>query len=355
MDSRKQRSREESKAEQLPAYLRFMNDGQLKILDPRVSELVHQVIHGIVTHTDLEGLDPADNVGNNCAMFLPFLIDDPVRASAWRLSADLRQLAYSILSLPMSSLITIEEFERRGPRIASSVIPRFRYKQQEIIKTCQELSAHISAFMVNSGDLHLKAPLYFWKLYGALYLCDKLVQNDERQASKNQVLRLLQGQQGQLEWSYIHRVAQLQGVWYSLRMLRQFFGVFLSFPLNTADKTSIHADAAVQAAVKDAYERLDGLPSAAKFFDPVPAEDEDAVPESYLLAAIENFPSVAEDPKDLYDRAMVTRKSKKRKKEKQGQAERGGAGGGARNGPQPQTSGGGGNMFGALSALGDGN
>lgn len=326
-------------------YFQYLVHSQTKILDPRVSELIHQVSYAIVTLKGQAKLyTPQATCEGNCSMFLPFLIDDPTRASAWRLSADLRNLGCSIVSLPMDSQFTIQEYERRGQRIAPSIIPRFRYKKAEIVVMCQELSAHISAFMVNSGDLHLRAPLYFWKLYGALYLCDKLVHNGERQASKREVLRLLQGHNGQLEWPYIHRAAQLQGVWYSLRMLRQFLSVFLGYPVDPANKTDIHADPDVQKAVKDTHERLDGLPSATKFFDPVPADDEDAISESYLLAAIENFPSLADDPKELYDRAFAERKNKKRKKKTQGQAE------GTKTGPKPQM---GGNMFGALSALGD--
>ncbi|KKY27296.1 hypothetical protein UCDDS831_g00866 [Diplodia seriata] len=175
--------------------------------------------------------------------------------------------------------------------------------------------------MVNSGDLHLRAPLHFWKLYGAMYLSDKLIQNEERQISKNQVMRMLRGYQGQLEWSHIHHIAQLQGIWYSLRMLRQFLTIFLSFPTESAPqthRTDIHSDPEVQAAVKDLHERLEDLPTAVKFFDAVSDNDEDAVPELYLLNAVENFPNIAPDPKEAYV-AALEKKNKKRKKKKQGQ------------------------------------
>lgn len=292
-------------------------------MDPRISEIVQQVCSAIVADTGYTKLHKPEGTGVSCAMFLPFLIDDPTRASAWRLSADLRFLGYSILSLPMCALFSLEEWERRGSRIAQSAVPRFCYKKAEIVHTCRELSAHITAFMVNSGDLHLRAPLHFWKLYGAMYLSDKLVQYEERKVSKNQVLRMLQGCQGQLEWSHIHHVAQLQGIWYSLRMLRQFLSVFLSFPTDgapLAHKTDIHSDPEIQAAVKDLHERLEDLPPADRFFDPVPDDDEEAVPESYLLNAIENFPNLAPDPKEIYVAALEKGSSKKRKKKKkQGQ------------------------------------
>ncbi|KAF4544973.1 DNA replication initiation factor cdc45 protein [Lasiodiplodia theobromae] len=304
------------------AYLGYLADPHLRTMDPRISELVQQVCSAIVADTGYTKLHKPEGAGVSCAMFLPFLIDDPTRASAWRLSADLRFLGYSILSLPMCALFSMEEWERRGSRIAQSAVPRFSYKKAEIVHTCRELSAHITAFMVNSGDLHLRAPLHFWKLYGAMYLSDKLVQNEERQVSKNQVLRMIQGCQGQLEWSHIHHVAQLQGIWYSLRMLRQFLSVFLSFPTDgapQAHKTDMHGDPEIQAAVKDLHERLEDLPTADRFFDPVPDDDEEAVPESYLLNAIENFPNLAPDPKEIYAAALEKSNGKKRKKKKQDQ------------------------------------
>ncbi|KAL0264206.1 hypothetical protein SLS55_000153 [Diplodia seriata] len=302
-------------------YLRYLADPHLRNMDPRISELVQQVCSAIVADTGHTKFHQPDGAGVSCAMFLPFLIDDPTRASAWRLSADLRFLGYSILSLPMSALFSMEEWERRGPRMAQTAVPRFRYKKEEVVQTCRELSAHITAFMVNSGDLHLRAPLHFWKLYGAMYLSDKLVQNEERQISKNQVMRMLRGYQGQLEWSHIHHMAQLQGIWYSLRMLRQFLTIFLSFPTESAPqthRTDIHSDPEVQAAVKDLHERLEDLPTAVKFFDAVSDNDEDAVPELYLLNAVENFPNIAPDAKEAYA-AALEKKNKKRKKKKQGQ------------------------------------
>ncbi|OJD28929.1 dna replication initiation factor cdc45 protein [Diplodia corticola] len=302
-------------------YLHYLADTKLRTMDPRISELVQQVCSAIVMGTSHTKSHQPDGVEVGCAMFLPFLIDDPTRASAWCLSADLRFLGYAILSIPMPALYSMEEWERRGPRMAQTVVPRFYYKKAEVVHTCRELSAHITAFMVNSGDLHLRAPLHFWKLYGAMYLSDKLVQKEEHQVSKNQVMRMLRGCQGQLEWSHVHHVAQLQGVWYSLRMLRQFLTIFLSFPTEgvpQTHKTDNHSDPEIQAAVKDLHERLEYLPNAVKFFDPVPDDDEDAVPESYLLNAVENFPSLAPDPKEAYV-ASLEKKNKKRKKKKQGQ------------------------------------
>lgn len=308
--------------EDAKTYLTYLKDAQLRTMDPRVSEFVNQVCSAIVTQKCDTKIHQNENAGEHCSMFLPFLIDDPMRASAWRLSTELRHLGYCVLSLPMPSLFSIEEWERRGQRIAPCTIPRFKYKKEETIAVCSELSAHISAFMVNSGDLHLSAPLHFWKLYGAMYMCDKLAQNEERPASKSQIMRLYQGHQGQLDWPHIHRVAQLQGIWYSLRMLRQFLGIFLSFPVDGAvHGADIHADPDIRKVVADLHERLDGQPPATKFFDPVPGDDEDAIPEEYLLRAIENFPSLAPDPKEEFHKAFEKRKNKKRKKEKQGKPE----------------------------------
>ncbi|KAH7045805.1 XPG domain containing-domain-containing protein [Macrophomina phaseolina] len=302
------------------AYLRYLKDEQLRTMDPRVSEFVNQVCSAIVTHKFTTNIQPMKIESEDCSIFLPFLIEDPTRASAWRPSVDLRYLGYCILSLPMPSLVSIEEWERRGQRIAQCAVPRLNYKKQEIIAACDELSAHITAFMVNSGDLHLTATLHFWKLYGAMYLCDKLIQNEECPASKSQVLNLYRGRQGQLNWPHIHRAAQLQGVWYSLRMLRQFLSIFLSFPVDAVYRADVHADADIQKAVAGLYERLDGLPSATKFFDPVSADDVGAIPESYLIAAIETFPGLAPDPKEEYHAAYEKRKNRKRKKAKQGQS-----------------------------------
>ncbi|KAL8803353.1 MAG: hypothetical protein Q9182_003241 [Xanthomendoza sp. 2 TL-2023] len=81
-------------------------------LDPRLSELIHQ-------------LSSPNEKNDDATIYLPFLLDDPARASAWNASAELRHtlydlLASSCLSRPVRS---VTEVSRKGHRIICCPVP----------------------------------------------------------------------------------------------------------------------------------------------------------------------------------------------------------------------------------------
>ncbi|KAF2084811.1 hypothetical protein K490DRAFT_7994, partial [Saccharata proteae CBS 121410] len=92
------------------SHLQQIISQHLRVLDPRISEYVYQVVG---TTSNSSSPDPADS---SRTMYLPFLIDDPSRASSWRPSTPLRQLAYSTLNLSTQhpdDPTSTEEFQRR--------------------------------------------------------------------------------------------------------------------------------------------------------------------------------------------------------------------------------------------------
>ncbi|CAD0010158.1 unnamed protein product [Aureobasidium pullulans] len=86
-------------------------------LDPRISEIVHlvRVKENQEAPSDLQDSD-------NLNMYLPYLIDDPTRTSAWRSGVSIRAQAYSLLRLLNSSITQVTEFERKGTRVAGTTV-----------------------------------------------------------------------------------------------------------------------------------------------------------------------------------------------------------------------------------------
>ncbi|KAH0255753.1 hypothetical protein KCU84_g23099, partial [Aureobasidium melanogenum] len=86
-------------------------------LDPRISEIIHLVRVKEVQEAPSDLQD-----SENLNMYLPFIIDDPTRTSAWRSGVSIRAQAYSLLRVLNSSVTQVTEFERKGTRVAGTVV-----------------------------------------------------------------------------------------------------------------------------------------------------------------------------------------------------------------------------------------
>ena len=168
-------------------------------LDPRISELVLQATY----HTSEEPV----------TVYLPALIEDPCRSSAWTHTAIDRILAYSCLQLYLDverRRQSIQEVFRQGDRIA--------YKETQLLDEPQALS-HASSLLASMQQHQAQCNNRNMSPYGAwrLYAVRRGGFPDRAWDS------ILRGEAGAKLWKWkdVQIAARVQAILYSLRILQQ--------------------------------------------------------------------------------------------------------------------------------------
>ncbi|KAL8826880.1 MAG: hypothetical protein Q9191_003531 [Dirinaria sp. TL-2023a] len=175
--------------------------------DPRLSELLTSV--------------SAFPNSVNMTMYLPFLIDDPSRVSAWAPSLGIRQLLYSCLHFlyPTSSRVhLITEYIRKGQVIGSTEISILSESDMEVI--AERLVSIFHYCSAGNISWTSKEP---WWAFAMILIMTWHEQEERAPPSKASCIRVCKGlvNAGVLTWDDIQLSAQIQGVLYSLRMLKQ--------------------------------------------------------------------------------------------------------------------------------------
>lgn len=176
-------------------------------LDPRVSELVLQF-----TATSQD----------NVYMYLPCLIDDPSRSSAWLVCTKERSFAYSIPNhlrdRPQERpRPTIAEYHRRGDRIIAQQIcipspDDFRVQSTELL-------AKVQAFAETFADYPEHV---IWRVYALADVYRWYLENSKPPPSREMMTRLMTGlSKPNSTLEDIHLSAQVQAALYTLRMTKQ--------------------------------------------------------------------------------------------------------------------------------------
>lgn len=194
----------------------------LSRLDPRISELIHQIS---IKQDASDSLD----------MYLPFSVDDPTRTSAWRTGVQLRVLAYSMLKLLDPNLQRISEYERKGTRIADTTVEL--YGTEELLSAMDALLGRLRSALTTQQRASLSAPAQ-WRALAAELVCESSIENGKPQPPSVDLVRLILGsREGPLSWQLIHASAQHQAAVYSLRLLHQTTEVVVAF-LNEQGRSS---------------------------------------------------------------------------------------------------------------------
>ncbi|KAI4722750.1 hypothetical protein E4T48_00911 [Aureobasidium sp. EXF-10727] len=181
-------------------------------LDPRISEIVH-----LVRVKEDQGAPSDLQDSENLNMYLPFINDDPTRTSAWRSGVSIRAQAYSLLRVLNSSITQITEFERKGTRVAGTVVdldctssPSLML--EDCLKVLQQDLEHHSSLSRAAK----------WRAVAVKLVCQSNLDNDKPPPLSSDISRLVAGsREGALSWSFIHASGQMQASLYSLRMLSQ--------------------------------------------------------------------------------------------------------------------------------------
>lgn len=185
-------------------------------LDPRISEVASQ--------------SPLPSF-----IFLPFLIDDPSRASAWKVSRKLRIFAYSLFNFrdPETRLDEISEYGRRGNRITEDHVTLFSMMKTltfanaltGTLDSCKRLFSHLPEDGI-------------WRIYALREVVNWYIDEEKEPPSNTAMIRVLLGAaKAHLSWNDIHLSAQIQAVLYSLRMIAQILN-HLKAETNPASPTA---------------------------------------------------------------------------------------------------------------------
>jgi hypothetical protein len=215
---------------------------QLKMLDPRISEYLLQFSEfsqaaGLPKPLRSRSIDHID-------IFLPFLLDCPLRTSAWEMSTSVRQLAYGLVNLVLSqegSVLKVTEYRRlqNGSRGRALQVPA----AQDLPKACTGLHELFK-------KVHIGMPLLLeqdvWRAL-AIYQDQELhLSTGKSGLSTTAIKRSKSGKifPFRLTWDGIHLSAQLQGSYYSFRILKQILSIVLLFDSKNLSLTlhQLHAD-----------------------------------------------------------------------------------------------------------------
>jgi hypothetical protein len=188
----------------------------LSALDPRISEMIHEVVSCRYDQSRLRRL----------TMFLPVLSDNVARASAWRCGEHIRQLGYfiateTLLAKPES----VCEIGRSGATVNSKWHPLDRNPM-----LISALSSDIEIWQ----DIFAGLPhAVVWRLYGIYSMWQDLHDIDQHflllRENARQVLIGDPNLSNCLVFGHVD--AQLQAQLYSLRILQQAAKVYHAFPV----------------------------------------------------------------------------------------------------------------------------
>lgn len=306
----------------------------LSRLDPRLSELVHQISMN-------DGDTPRANGDGTLDMYLPFLIDDPTRTSAWRAGAEIRRLSYSLLRLLDPSIESINEYERKGTRVAETLTPLYPLDSLHV-----EISQLTYTLPISLEQAVLTSEAIKWRKTAIKHLCTFALETGKSPPSTTDLTRLITGTSGTntISWSHIQTTAQMHSILYSLRLLLQTSQIVLGFlddaHRNTSPQTMTGRtldlmvgrgqhygrDSGIAVALRRLRDQLTSLPSLAHLLD-----DETEVPSDVEMATVKS--SVHEVLRELgvgtdekeEETVLASSSSSKRKKKRKKRDEEAGA------------------------------
>ncbi|TAQ86353.1 hypothetical protein B7494_g5328 [Chlorociboria aeruginascens] len=191
-------------------------------LDPRISEYVLQF--PCLARIAGQEEDAAKKETDGVHVFLPFLFDYPRQTSAWEISTSMRQLAYGLMNI----IVPEDEkyssvFEHRRQQGNSSgrewQIPQLA----EIPEACTALVSFLDEFCSKFAKLPNNV---FWTVVAVYQRVDWMNLKDKSIVGHD----LPENVAGNAcTWDVIHFLAQIQGSYYSFRMLKQILHVLVAY------------------------------------------------------------------------------------------------------------------------------
>ncbi|KAF2429174.1 hypothetical protein EJ08DRAFT_302551 [Tothia fuscella] len=260
----------------------------LECLDPRTSEWVLQTMFK-------ENLTSE----NSFDMFLPFLIEDSSRASAWNIGEDVRTITYSVFCPNWTEDFKTTEYCRRGDRISGKTIDHLSPPALE-----SSLSNWCNVWEV---IMNVSGGAMTWRLIGLYMVCQQLLQEEKPLPTRGDALALLSGKKICGDWIFLHLFAQLEAALCSWRMFYQVTALFLATPVDEVIFVASELES-----IKRLFALLQNLPNIQDLFTWT-----GAVQEQELQAYIETlYELLGVQEEECSQSIAETYKSSKRKRKK---------------------------------------
>ncbi|KAI1383381.1 XPG domain containing-domain-containing protein [Hypoxylon trugodes] len=199
--------------------------GILSDLDPRISEVIIQTLLLEEAELNTSTLDTKTQRGpETLSIFLPVMIENRDKKSAWTMSTDVREIAYSILqSLINQKASKIIEYRTLDPTTALAGREVTIPEPEETINSCVHLVAILDQLAQG-----LPAPDLSW-LGFAVYLDVESSISEQRPSLSAALVSKAASQLEDLDemysWDLIHFTAQVHACLYSLRIQKQILDV----------------------------------------------------------------------------------------------------------------------------------
>ncbi|KAK5117930.1 hypothetical protein LTR62_003974 [Meristemomyces frigidus] len=226
-------------------------------LDARLAEFVCQV-RDLAIRADTPYVLRSAETAIGVDVYLPFLIDDPSKASAWHIGARLREAAYTtILSYHGSPPTMVYEYKRAGNNVTARKI---------VTKEHADLPDQLAALLTSLSHTieadTLATNVDRWRYAIVQTLLWDFMDTGTTLPTAEDLAHVLLGRRN-LHWEHVRLSAQYQACFYSLRMLRQSLryvacGSDGAFDLPADERHSARA----------LEKLLNGLPGIAEFLVP---------------------------------------------------------------------------------------
>lgn len=195
---------------------------EIRQMDSRTSELVISSLGP--ANVEASHIEPATGEKlDDIVMFLPALVDAWSRTSAWEVSNSIRVLAYGILQLARDSATRrgqVREYRRLVSAKPTGTLLDLS-GNDAIAVSCSRLTKTITKICTL---MDCRDPSLAWIVY-SLYEDIRCSHEAGKQALALHILTQCTDSEGLLRdpasWDVIHHVAQVNGILYSLGMLRQ--------------------------------------------------------------------------------------------------------------------------------------
>lgn len=166
-----------------------------------------------------ELLDQLQHKDDGCLrMYLPFLLDDPSKKTAWTIGTDLHAMAYSCLLHQSGADTGVQEYRRSGSRIVSTMVEPL--SKAEASKQMEHLTSHIGQVLTWARDSHDLTRADAWRYLILQHTLHSIQSGGHLLPSVDDSVSIVtNGEHAQ--WHLIHFSAQYQAAFYSFRMLKQ--------------------------------------------------------------------------------------------------------------------------------------
>ena len=189
----------------------------LTLRDSRVSELICQ-------------LESAHTIENELTMYLPILIEDSTKTSAWKHGIDIRALAYSVLLTIHNCGGPVYEYKRSGNNVAGMKIDGL--DSQVLTERLDEISQELASFIsrvsqkrANFNHVELWQDLIMFRTIRDLHQAGSKLPHPEH------IVRVISDGILGSPWNVLHLSAQYQATYYSFRMMQQILASTSAAPV----------------------------------------------------------------------------------------------------------------------------